>query len=196
MQQNSWKSKSWILDKPVINGFNWNLTKNAICEGEYFLGSSVKLCKCVLRICDQKGSQKIIDFQPNSNWHKKENCSEATQINFQTPDSSNTLHKGWFKYITHRLVQIHCIRASSQRGIHLQTSPEKPRKHPPHKNIVFENLDWNCRLQAYPKISLPIFKHPSEVKVHATEKRRKPVMFNRKQLVCALRQCWEWPWSE
>ena len=71
LKQNSWKSQGWILDKLVINCFKWNLTKNAFCEGGYFLGSSVKLCKCVLRICDQKGSQKIIDFQPNSDWKKK-----------------------------------------------------------------------------------------------------------------------------
>ena len=32
IQQNSWKSQGWTLVKPVINGFNWNLTKNEFCE--------------------------------------------------------------------------------------------------------------------------------------------------------------------
>ena len=44
-----------------------------------------------------------------------------------------------------------------------------------------ENLNWNWWLQAYPKISLQIFKH-------AAEDRPKPEVFNRKQLVYAIRQ--------
>ena len=34
-------------------------------------------------------------------------------------------------------MQIHCVQASSQSSIHLQTSPDKARKHPPHKLLFF-----------------------------------------------------------
>ena len=66
-----------------------------------------------------------------------------------------------------------CFPASSQSSIHLQTSRKTAESTPPHKTHFFENLNWNWWLQVCPKFSLPIFKHPTKSKAHATEERPK-----------------------
>ena len=63
-----------------------------------------------------------------------------------------------------------CCAASSQSSIRSQTSPEEPRKHPPHKTHSFENWKWNYWLQVHPKFGLLVFKHPAQDKhwLHST----------------------------
>ena len=108
------------------------------------------------------------------NWETPEAKHQPVQIPYiQT--SSDTLRTGWYKDITYRLAP---KAAYTDRLLLIN-----PESTPPHKTIFFENLNWNCWLQAYPKISLQIFKH-------AAEDRPKPEVFNHRQLAYAIRQCW------
>ena len=96
LKQNSSKSQCWILDKRVINGFDWNLTKNAFCEGGTFWARQWSSANAYYEYVTKREANKMIDFQPNSNWKQKKTA-------LRRPGSISK----------HLPVQIHYIKASS-----------------------------------------------------------------------------------